>query len=225
LEAWEIYYKYYNQSLGAGYCGGTAEFFARLLREQGLDAFTWNFGELSDYLTHVTTVVADNGLFYIFDPTFGSVFTDPETGNLLDVAGLLESGSFSAIEAQSETRDFILVSSEAAMIEGRRKRGAIVNCKRIPGTQNEVCKYPGFGIEQYLAMTSDALEANGFSADPFALVEMMKAGTFGIGNMENTDSMKAFARMLVEHGVPMIETEGGLSPYRLLETASEPLNP
>ena len=225
LEAWEIYYKYYRPNVASGYCGGTSEFFAKLLREQGFDAFTWNFGNLSDDLTHVTTVLHFDGRFYLLDATFGAYFVEPETERPLEVSELLSGQAFAIVGEAAETRDFVLMASDLAAIEGRIRRDAIKNCEPLEGSQRMVCKYPSFGLDEYLAMTSPTLVSNGLTSDQTALIEMMKAGTFGIGNMENTDSMKAFARLLVEHGVPMIETEGGLSPKRLLETVGEPLSP
>lgn len=217
MAAWEVFFKYYQPNLAAGYCGGTAQFFARLLRENNYNAYTWNFGILQDDLTHVTTVLEMNSRFYILDPTFGGYFSQKESNSPIDVADLINGEPFGFIEVASPERDFIAASSDNQRITRLAELGVVHGCKKA-GAGRTVCKLKSFGIDEYLRVTYNLLEKNALGNSHQVIVQLMQAGTFGIGNMENTDSMKAFARLLVDNGIPMIDVEGGLSPLRLLDS-------
>lgn len=225
LQAWEIYFRYFQTNSGGGYCGGTADFFTKLLQEQGLDAFTWNFGTLEDDLTHVTTILHAQGRFFMLDATFGTYFVDPETGTALDVFELLSGRPFSTIEEPARERDFLYARSDLGRIAFYKARGLIRDCKYTDGANTVHCHYPTFGLQQYLNVTYPKLSANGYSNEPSALIDMMKAGTFGIGNMTDTDSMMLFATKLSEAGVPLIDRDGSLPPTRLLDDKPSPLSP
>lgn len=225
LQAWEIYFRYYQQDLGGGYCGGTAIFFTRLLQEQGLDAFTWNFGALEDDLTHVTTILHVDGRFFMLDATFGTYFVEPETDAPLDVFELLSGAEFSTIEEPAAERDFLYTRTDQDIVARHIARGLIKNCETVDGAPYISCHYPAFGLQQYLNVTYPKLSANGYSNEPSALIDLMKSGTFGIGNMRNTDYMMEFASKLSAAGVPLIDSDDGLPPSRLLKGDAGPISP
>lgn len=75
LNASQIMRRYYEPNKLAGFCGATAVFTAKVMREIGLDAFTINFGLPGGDLTHVSVVWRrEDGAFHFVDPTFNGTF-------------------------------------------------------------------------------------------------------------------------------------------------------
>ena len=61
---------------GGGSCGLFATFYQDLLARVGIPAVIVNIGVPNSPLTHVTTLVWDHEMFYVFDPTYNGRFLD-----------------------------------------------------------------------------------------------------------------------------------------------------
>ncbi|MEQ1929579.1 MAG: hypothetical protein ABL957_03480 [Parvularculaceae bacterium] len=66
-------YNVFDAGVSGVMCGGQADFFAKVLREFGFDAFTVGFGIEGD-LNHVSVILALNGSHYLLDPTFAGYY-------------------------------------------------------------------------------------------------------------------------------------------------------
>lgn len=210
----QMYYKYYEPSIGAGYCGATAVFLARTLRSQGYEAFSFDFGLKDDNLTHVTTIVSAGSDFYLVDATFGGYFVHPGSDQMIDLFEVLDGAPFEFRTLNMDTRDFILDKADKARFSRMKYADVLRNCNPSKNHPIIVCERPGFGLDAYLSSFDAELKKNGLESSPETLIELMRRGVFNIGDAQDTDAMRRFARELDARGIPM-----DASPSRLLETS------
>ena len=212
----QIYFQYYEPNAGGGFCGASAAFLARTLRSQGFDAFTLDFGLREDDLTHVTTIVALEGRFYLVDATFGAYFAKPGTDIPVDVLSVLDGAPYELRRFDMASRDFIFVKQDKKMMSRLRETGVVKDCKPADGGATYACKRPGFGLEAYLTSFDVQLRRNNFESNADTLIAMLRRGVLGIGDTQDSDAMRAFARGLDARGIELIDLPGGNSPRRLL---------
>lgn len=217
LRSWQIYFKYYAPDLAGGFCGDTAVFFSRLLNDSGFESFTWNFGMLTDDLTHVTTIARFDGRFFILDPTFGGYFTKPDSDEPIEVFDLIEGKPFGFKSAPSADRDFIAAADDDARIARLIELGIVHACETKNAAGQIVCKRKRFGLDEYLRVSYSVLERNELGSSRDVIIKLMRAGLIGVGDMHDTAAMKAFAQGLVDRGIPVVDVDGNLSPQRLLQ--------
>lgn len=208
----QMYFRYYEPNAGAGYCGATAVFLARTLRLQGFQAFSFDFGLKDDNLTHVTTIVPMGPEFYLVDATFGGYYVHPGSDQLIDIFEIMDGAPFEFKTLNMGQRDFVLDKSDEARLSRMKYADALKNCYNSKDHPVIICERPGFGLDAYLSNFEAELKKNGLTSSPETLIELMRRGVFGIGDYEETDAMRRFARELDARGIPL-----AASPRRLLE--------
>lgn len=216
LTAAQTYFRYFELGGGAGFCAETAQFFSRLLAQEGIESFTWAFGVPRTELTHVTTIMAQSGKFYLFDPTFGGYFAFPEDYRPQPVDSILGRSSFSYREFDGSNRLFV-ADSDASAVMAQQKAGSIEPLEARADTEPMLYRIPGYGLDFYLHAFANQLAQVGISPGPQGFVDLMNCSTFGIGDGKaDTEPMLEFARMLDSHGIILVDTPGMSSPMRLL---------
>ena len=216
LSAAQMHAQFYRDDIAGGYCGATAVFLARLLRAKGYDAFSMDFGVPESNLTHVTTIVAMSGKYYLLDATFGGYFAKPGTTQPLDILSILDGAQFDYIDFDAVDRDFIVDQKTYKSRRDPRLR-EFKSCEVQAETDFLVCKNPAFGLEQYLTTFSVSLDSEGLPKDTTTLRELLKQGVTGLGDGDDTDSLRAFAQALQTRSIPFLKTAGSADPNRLLK--------
>jgi hypothetical protein len=212
----QIYYRYFEPSIGGGYCGATATFLARTLRSQGFETFTIDFGLRDDDLTHVTTIVAVGNEFYLMDATFGGYFARPGDARPIDILAVLDGAPYEFRTFSMAEREFIVDKSDRKRFSRMVDMGLLTNCHRSHDAPVTVCNRPDFGLSVYLGNFERQLAKNGLGKTPQTVVELMKRGVFGIAGAADTDGMRRFARALDARGIELVSMPGEASPRRLL---------
>lgn len=213
----QMYYKYYEPSIGGGYCSATAVFLAGTLRSEGFETFTIDFGLRDGDLTHVTTIVAVGDEFYMMDATFGAYFAIPGTNNPIDLFEVLDGAAYDFRTLDMSGRDFIVAADDRERLARMQELNLVENCKPSKERPVVVCNRPEFGLNAYFESFAVPLRENNLESTPQTLIELLKRGVFSIGANEDTDAMRRFARELDVRGIELVETTGQPSPNRLLE--------
>lgn len=214
-ELHKVYFRFFALDQGGGFCGGTSVFFRRLLADQGIEAFTWNFGVLKDDLTHVTTIVPMNGEFYLMDATFGGYLAKKGSTQPIDIFDYLGGAPADFIPVDMTGRQFIAKINEKKVAHGLT-RGLLRNCVDDKSRGTVHCEYPVFGLENYARMWGERLARNGIAPDGDALRTLMLRGTFSVAGGRLTPETRAFVMKLKERGVPFIDAPGSPSPEDML---------
>lgn len=212
----QIYHQYYEPNLGGGYCGATAVFLAQTLRSQGFDAFTMDFGIVEDDLTHVTTIVAQDGKFYLVDATFGAYFALPGINTPMDLLAVLDGQPYEFRRFAMTGRDFIFHKKDRKMLKRLKEVGTVSDCEPSSRKSLVVCKRPGFGLEAYLENFAVGLNRNELGTGPEALISLLRARVFRLGDIAETDSMRELATELSRRGIEVAGAAGQSFPQRLL---------
>lgn len=199
----QMYFRYYEPNAGAGFCGATAVFLARTLRLQGFEAFSFDFGLKDDNLTHVTTIVPMGADFYLVDATFGGYFVHPGSDQLIDIFEIMDGAPFEFKTLNMGQRDFVLDKSDEARLSRMKYTDILKNCRHSKDYPVVICERPGFGLDAYLSNFETELKKNGLTSSPETLIELMRRNVFGIGDYEETDAMRRFARELDARGIPL----------------------
>jgi hypothetical protein len=85
----EEYLNYFENDLGVSSCGLAGSNMVKILLENGIDAYTYNFGFRDSDLTHIIVLVKQKGKFLIFDPYMNYEMLDKD-GNNMDIITLIE---------------------------------------------------------------------------------------------------------------------------------------
>ena len=215
-ELHKTYFRYFASDAGGGYCGGTSVFFAGLLRAQGIEAFTWNFGDAKNQLTHVTTVVPIDGRFYMLDATFGSYLVKPGTTEPLDLFAYIGGAPYDFHALSMSGRRFVAKRNEMKVFSQHIKSGILIDCRNNISVGTVSCQEPIFGLERYLSNFSKRLANAGLSPDKTAIRALMLRGTFSVAGGRVTPETKAFVMKLKEYDVPFVDVPGSPSPEDML---------
>jgi hypothetical protein len=196
LNAAQIRRGYYDIDRLGGFCGATAVYAAKVLREFGIDAFTVNFGVPTGDLTHVTTVWRDDeGSFYFADPTFNGTFL--ADGRPADIFRDLDRAEF--VGRPITVRHYLFPSQSA---QAPDKDGPYANC-----SENEFgiisCERPDYSIEDYFESFSDSLAAYNLDSGPEAFVFLFRQGIFSAGPALKEGSVDEFFAKAAASGIPI----------------------
>jgi hypothetical protein len=181
----QMYSIVYRNNAGGGYCGVTAVFFTRMLRELGYEAARIDFGVADTALTHVTTLARNpaDGEFYLLDPTFNFYFVRRDTGAPATFREVLTL-SPSALDVRTfpmQDRDYL-----ASAAGYRRVRDAVENCRLNWRRNIYVCKQPDFGLDTYIAENAAGMATAGYSADREGFIMMLRGRYFRVTGPEPT---------------------------------------
>lgn len=211
LGAHHIYFKYFENDVAGGYCGGTSVFFARVLQLAGFDAFTFDFGELAGDLTHVTTIVANEDKFYLYDATFGMYLADPESLEPLDLFAALDGLPYTFAEINADDRAFLLTKAEQKNFSTDRHRSVLVECRESTGGGDIIsCKRPSFGLTAYLELWEGRLARQGIPVNERTYFELMRRGAFGVSKGIRAETTDSFRQKLAERGIKFIKVSQSL---------------
>lgn len=161
----QMYAALYRSNRGGGYCGATAVFFARMLRDMGYDAASIDYGAPGTTLTHVTTIVRnpDDGEFYLLDPTFNFYLVRRDTGAPATFHEVLTLpvDLLDFVLAPMTERDFLVPE------DNYRSRdvsaSGLHDCRHDRHAEMYVCRKPGYGLDQYIVETARLMRENGLS--------------------------------------------------------------
>ena len=171
----ELHYDFFQPSAAGVYCGGAADFLAKLLKLFAIDSFTVDFGQVTDGLTHVTVVLPLDGpgeatRYVMLDPTFNFQPGVHRTGRLVTVPEMLElwraglSGEIDWGEAGLEERKVILTDKATGV-------PSVVPCS-LGEPASAHCNF-----SNYRAITDPKLDAHGFQRGSDGLLQLLGTTT------------------------------------------------
>jgi len=185
-----------------GYCGLTAEFVAQRLRQSGYDAFSINYGIPGGDITHVTTILHQDGKFYLMDPTFAATLR--HRGIPVDIFEALAGHPYELHQGDTSGRDWLVHASD---LESKRARGVeLEDCKPIAaigGIDTLKCHIRRYDVRAYVATMLAPLMTAGLPADNRILIELMRKGLFGVGIVASTETRDAFLNRWRAAGLPI----------------------
>ena len=199
----QTYYKMFEPDKGGVFCAGFAVFYMKVLELFDFDALTVDFGEVDDYLTHVTTVITfiENQVpkHYIFDPTFNVTIRYKDNNEFADLKSIFElfkSKRMTEVfwDEMPMNRDVIFFNSHLV-----RDRAKSDTCKKVECLSKEAysCKYDNYSLDDWIRDNKKRIEEHGFSANRNVLIELMLHKIYHI-NREESDP---FVALLREQGV------------------------
>ena len=85
----DTYLRIFEENKGTASCGLTSMIMVKILLENGIDAYTYNFGFEKTRITHVIVLVKNKGRLLIFDPHIGYELKD-DKGKGIDLISLIK---------------------------------------------------------------------------------------------------------------------------------------
>jgi hypothetical protein len=172
-----------------GSCGLLSAYFSKILSEFGFSSMTVDFGvNVRDSLTHVTTIVlAPNGRYYIFDPTFNATYRT-ESGRLADVREVLQREDIRFKERKLKRDTYVLWNKRHLLLKSgylktRHYDFSACKDKTIDGERYFFCPKMPYGLAMLIENWRDRLKANGYSVEDI-LKTFLKEGTvFSVGGL------------------------------------------
>jgi hypothetical protein len=196
---------------GAVYCGGAAVYFEKVLKLFDYDAFTLDFGDTRDNLTHTTTVLPlknESGRgwdYYLFDPTFNWTMVGAD-GKLLTVEALIE-------HARRGRADDVQVRSRP--LSSRQVYVSPTFGGRCPLVRQSpdghlVCQFPKCDrvspgchfFDFYLDQFGSKLTANGYPTGKLGFLALLAHRVYSVGPSVDPSLRRDFLRRLAALGVP-----------------------
>jgi hypothetical protein len=170
----DLYFLEFQPRHWGGYCGAAAVFFEKILRLFDLDAFTVNFGEIQDDLTHVTVVLHISGDFFILDPSFNL--------QLMDKKGMpvsltkMDWTDFSKV-------DFIEQPVPRRVFLVEEKDGRLCSTPPLSFEEDRfVCKISDWGVSRYLRDWKERMLRNGVDPSSAGFFSLLGRRIFSVGN-------------------------------------------
>lgn len=202
----DLFKDFFDPDRGGVYCGGFSIFYNNILKLFGYDSFTLNFGDLRDDLTHVTVIVPiANGTndwnYYIFDPTFNTVFMAPGTTRQLTVQEMLlyyRQGMMNQITAVQDSiaeREWLALGivNQTQYIHKTQVQAA--------GLTVEVYSRPTYSISTWTYEISSTLTRYGYSTGTTGYLQLLTNRIFTVGQSSNSAVRDRFIYYLQAYGV------------------------
>ena len=204
----DLYHDFFEQSVGGVYCGGFSIFLSNMLKLFGYEAFTLNFGELRDDLTHVNVIVAiPNGSndwnYYILDPTFNITFLEPGTSRMLTFQEMIQkinSGQAHQISVRQDSiaeRDWLafgtvsLPQYELKLQTQSAEQGIRVYSRA------------SFTLSAWLLENRVALTRYGYSTGTTGYLQLLTNQIFSVGPTTNSAVRDRFISIVRSLGIRM----------------------
>jgi hypothetical protein len=199
----QTYYELFEPDKGGVFCAGFAVFYMKVLELFDFDALTIDFGEVNDYLTHVTTIITfiENQVpkHYIFDPTFNITLKYKDNGEFADlksIFGMFNSGRMNEVfwDEMPMDRDVIFFNSSFV-----RQSAKSDTCKKVECLSKKAysCKYYNYALDDWIRRNKKKIEEHGFNANRNILIELMLHKVYNISRGESDP----FVALLREQGV------------------------
>ncbi len=206
LSAAQIYQDIWLPDAGGASCDGFAVFLQKVLTLFGMKAFTVDMGLARTPLTHVTTVVAaEDGRFYVFDPTLNGIYTGP-SGSFVDLETVLLRGtSEGTFHTRLIKRTILDVASAPDGIEA-------VLAKQL-GVQNPDCASVDAEYVRCVSVPYDVRYLRyGWAADlakyhivedPNLMIALLRRAVLRVSHTAGEDVRRRFIAMLKRAAVPV----------------------
>jgi len=206
LSAAQIYQDVWVPDAGGASCDGFALFLQKVFSLFGINAFTVDMGLAGTPLTHVTTVVAaDDGRFYVFDPTLNGVYTGP-SGEFVDLETVLVQGALGGkLQTRPISRTVLYAAASPKQVESMLAKQlgvhnpecALVNseyvrCVRVPYD----IRYLRYGWAAGLAKYQ-------IVENPDLIIALMRRAVIRVSRTAGEDVRQRFIAMLKRVGVPV----------------------
>lgn len=204
MSAAQIYFDILEKNAGGYYCAGHASFLTKVLRLYDFEAFTMNFGSLTDDLTHVVSILAereDNDWnFYLLDASYGVSFVD--NGELVDIFDLL-SRHTQKLKIHYRQTDISTVDRLVPPNQVKSARCPIlVECQ----TSVCVCNNPERNLQGAFSSPEQwgaLLERNGYGTGIEAYFNLIMNRVFHIGDSKSSNVRTLFHEKLHAFGIPI----------------------
>lgn len=204
----DMYKDFFLPNRGGVYCGGYSIFLNNILRLFGYDSFTLNFGDMRDDLTHVTVIVpvangAGDWNYYMFDPTFNTVFQAPGTDRLLTVQEMfqkLQLGQSTQIYVRQDSlaqRDWLSlapVSQSEYTVQSLPPNSS-------PGIL--VYSRPAYSINVWTNEIRNSLMKYGYSTGTTGYLQLLTKQIFTVGQSPNSAARERFIWWVKAYGIPV----------------------
>jgi hypothetical protein len=193
-------YDVFDRKRGGVICGGQSVFYANVLHDFGVEAFTVDFGIAGSSYDHVTVVVPYMGRHYLLDPSFASYFA--EAGRPVPLEELIpinRQGGLAEIDFVDlgiENREFLaqhFPEGFCTTAPQRREAGLF-------------CKADGRSFfTTYLRGLGNALDAPELVRDKRFLISLLGYGVSYVGPSIDPAARQEFADMLTGFAIPIRE--------------------
>lgn len=195
----QIYNNSFAPHTGAGYCGAMAVFGSDVLNLFGFDTFTVDFGDTTSSLTHVSVILAWQGQFYMYDPTFNMTFQSAATGapmGIFEVMDAMLSGSASSVnvtEGSLDQRFFLATTPQPTSNYQLRGAGACYDYG-----------YLGYSINTFVSLWSSIMAQAGYSPDMTGLMQLFDHHVYSVGiSLTGGVESNVFIKDLEIRGIPI----------------------
>jgi len=198
MTAEDALFKVFDKHDSGVMCGGQAVFYADVLHDFGMDAFTMNFGMDKTDLTHVTVIVPFAGKYYLLDPTFAAYYSrggEPvPLGELLTAVDAGHVSDISFNELGVANRRFLA----SVFIDGF--------CAGSPMTvagAKSCSPREGKYFKTYLNGVAEAITAAKLPLDKTLLPRLLRRGVFSVGPSLQPAARAGFVAKLKQAGIPV----------------------
>ncbi len=211
MSAAEAYQELWSAHAAGTACGGFADFFAKVLRLFGFDAFTMNIGYAGTALTHVTTVAVIDDEFYLLDPTLNGVYIDTRSGDLARLEPVLNKpanrGTAYVFQTSPIARDVVIAAADDGTAARLRSTLGIniADCDpvldRASGRVRHVCARVPYDARVSQALWRDQLEGLHLQWDNDMIRSLMRHRVLSLS--ATTPAIRQrFLAQLSSHGIP-----------------------
>ncbi|MCH7499856.1 MAG: hypothetical protein IH886_07575 [Nitrospinae bacterium] len=199
----EEIYNLFNLNLAAVYCGGSSLFLNKVLALFGINSFTLDFGDVNDFLTHTTVVVANRSSghwkYYIFDPTFNFTFQNSNSGYFLTFSELLDlpptniKHKIKINQRSLHKRKFLALREDAKL------------CQKVKETTQSYlsCSVFDYTLKRYFFNVNPLYVKNGYSRNLSGFLQLLRKKIFTIGGLSKQNSRNRFMEILKTHEIPI----------------------
>jgi hypothetical protein len=206
LSAAQIYQDIWLPDAGGASCDGFAVFLQKVLTLFGMNAFTVDMGLAGTPLTHVTTVVAaEDGRFYVFDPTLNGIYTGP-SGAFVDLETVLLGGTpEDTFHTRLIKRTILDVASAPDGIEAViAKQLGVRNpdCASVDAEYVRCIRVP-YDVRYLRYGWADDLAKYHIAEGPNLIIALMRRAVLRVSHTAGEDVRQRFIAMLKRAGVPV----------------------
>ena len=206
LPAAQIYQDVWLPDAGGASCDGFALFLQKVFSLFGIKAFTVDMGLAGTPLTHVTTVVAaDDGRFYVFDPTLNGIYAKP-SGKFADLETVLVRGAVGGkLRTRPISRTILYAAASPNQVESMLAKQLGVHnpeCALVNSEYVRCVRVPyDIGYLRY-GWAADLAKYH-IVEDPDLIIALMRRAVIRVSHTAGEDARQRFIAMLKRVGVPV----------------------
>jgi hypothetical protein len=206
LSASQIYQDIWLTDAGGASCDGFAVFLQKVFSLLGINAFTVDMGLAGTPLTHVTTVIAaDDGRFYVFDPTLNGVYAEP-SGKLADLETMLVRGVVGGtFRTRPISRTILYAAASPNQVQSMLAKQLGVHGSECALVNSEYvrCVHVPYNIRYLRYGWAADLAKYQIVEDPDLIIALMRRAVIRVSHTAGEDVRQRFIAMLQRAGVPV----------------------